>query len=63
MNAQTGVGGIETRARRAVTGASLIPRSLTPLLEAPTLVYMAGVGIGVGSGALVLLLLLGALEA
>jgi hypothetical protein len=35
---------------------------LTPLVESPLPVYLAGVGIGAGCGALVVLLLLGALS-
>jgi hypothetical protein len=53
--------GSKPKARHAIADASLVPRSLTPVFEAPTSVYLAGVGVGIGCGSLVLLLLLGAL--
>lgn len=54
-------GGSKPKARQAIADVSLLSRPLTPVFEAPTSVYVAGVGIGVGCGSLVLLLLLGAL--
>jgi len=60
--ADVGEGGIGTRPRQPLAGASLVQRSVATLVESPGSIYLAGIGLGIGCSGLVVMLLLGVLD-